>query len=190
MEPIPWNHHFSQSLLLTPTSTSPPSINDPATSIIHAYYTPPSSTGPLFVTHHGGGSSGLSFAPLASEIRKLYPNAGVFSIDARGHGESISPDDGDLSLETLGNDLADALQRAKETLGWEKMPDIVLVGHSLGGAVVADVASRKLLGKSLLAYAVLDVVEGSAMDAVQSMQTYLMSRPSGFVSVAQAIEWQ
>jgi len=65
----------------------------------------------------------------------------------------------------------------------------VLVGHSLGGAVVTDVAKRGELGDKVLGYAVLDVVEGSAIDALQSMQTYLSTRPSGFPSIASAIEW-
>ena len=46
------------------------------------------------------------------------------------------------------------------------------------------------LGDSVLAYAVLDVVEASAMDAMQSMHTYLMTRPTGFTSLSQGIEWQ
>src|SRR5690606_21290646 len=66
---------------------------------------------------------------------------------------------------------------------------IILVGHSLGGAVVTDLAKTGRLGTSLLAYAVLDVVEGSAMDALQSMQTYLSTRPGGFASLQDGIDW-
>lgn len=74
--------------------------------------------------------------------------------------------------------------------GWDKIPDLILVGHSLGGAVVAEVAKSFALGERVLGYAVLDVVEGSAIDALQSMQTYLSTRPLGFSSMAQGIEWQ
>lgn len=42
------------------------------------------------------------------------------------------------------------------------MPDVILVGHSLGGAVVTEVAKRGALGKAVQGYAVLDVVEGCA----------------------------
>lgn len=72
---------------------------------------------------------------------------------------------------------------------WTTLPDIVLVGHSLGGAVVTEVAHERLLGNALLAYCVLDVVEGSAMDALQSMDTYLSTRPKSFPSLASGIEW-
>lgn len=66
----------------------------------------------------------------------------------------------DLSLETLSRDLVYVIQQTQTRLGWESLPDIVLVGHSLGGAVITDVAKNGELGAKLLAYAVLDVVEG------------------------------
>ncbi|EPS40960.1 hypothetical protein H072_5160 [Dactylellina haptotyla CBS 200.50] len=181
LEPIPWTHHFSENLHLTP-STNP-------TSHFNAYYTPNSASGPLFVTHHGAGSSGLSFAVLASEIRKILPEAGILSFDARGHGGTSTANDQDFTLSTLSDDFYEAVQAAKEQLRWDTLPHIVIVGHSLGGAVVTDVAKRGLLGDKLLAYAVLDVVEGSAMDALQSMQSYLMTRPVGFSTLNQGIEW-
>lgn len=127
---------------------------------------------------------------LASEIRKILPAAGVLSFDSRGHGETKTPNDEDLSLPTLSQDFVTVVELAKEKCGWGKMPDLVLVGHSLGGAVVADVAMGGELGGNVLGYVVLDVVEGSAIDALQSMQTYLSTRPSGFTSLAQGIEWQ
>lgn len=140
--------------------------------------------------HHGAGSSGLSFALVASEIRKVLPAAGVLSFDSRGHGETTTSNDQDLSLATLSQDFVNMINLVKEARGWSKIPDLVLVGHSLGGAVVVDAAKGGLLGDSVLGYAVLDVVEGSAMDALQSMQTYLSTRPMSFTSLSQGIEWQ
>lgn len=74
-------------------------------------------------------------------------------------------------------------------MGWKEMPPLILIGHSLGGAVVTDVAKGGKLGNAVLGYAVLDVVEGSAIDALQSMQTYLSTRPVGFPSLESGIEW-
>lgn len=134
--------------------------------------------------HHGAGSSGLSFATCADEIRKILPKAGFLSIDARGHGRTaMAPKsekvdqnrpstafaaqceaggqvEPDLSLETLSQDLVYVIRQTQIKLGWESLPDIVLVGHSLGGAVITDVAKNGELGPKILAYAVLDVVEG------------------------------
>jgi protein phosphatase methylesterase 1 len=66
----------------------------------------------------------------------------------------------DLRLETLSQDLVYVVRQTQMKLGWETLPDIVLVGHSLGGAVITDVAKNGKLGPKVLAYAVLDVVEG------------------------------
>lgn len=186
--PLPWDDFFSQELTFehqTPLET----IRH------HVYLTPPSSNGPLIVTHHGAGSSGLSFAAFTIELLKHLPHAGVLSLDARGHGlTTITPTAStlqtlDLSLKTLAGDLAFVVHALQTHMKWTKLPDIVLIGHSLGGAVVTEVAHERLLGNSLLAYGVLDVVEGSAMDALQSMDTYLSTRPKSFPSLASGIEW-
>jgi pimeloyl-ACP methyl ester carboxylesterase len=76
----------------------------------------------------------------------------------------------DLSLETLSRDLVHVIYQTQTRMGWEKLPDIVLVGHSLGGAVITDVAKKGELGPKLLAYAVLDVVEGTPALAVYVYQ--------------------
>ena len=149
------------------------------------------------MAHHGAGSSALSFAVLTSELRNILPNAGVLSVDARGHGDTLvkSKDPAvnvplDYSLNTLSEDLITTINLTQHKLKWPTLPSLVLVGHSLGGAVVTDVAKRGVLGDKVLAYAVLDVVEGSAIDALQSMQTYLSTRPTSFPSLSAGIEWQ
>lgn len=63
---------------------------------------------------------------------------------------------------------------------------VILVGHSMGGAVAVRGAP---LIKNLVGVIVIDVVEGTAMDALTSMQSFLRSRPSTFSSIPQAIEW-
>lgn len=187
MDQIPWTTYFERELFLEGQKDE--SGTAPITH--HAYLTSPGDKGPLFVMHHGGGSSGLSFAVVGSEIRKRLPSAGILSLDARGHGSTVSATDAplDLSLETLRSDLLSVIQQTQAQMGWKELPPIVLVGHSLGGAVVTDLAKSHALGNSLLGYAVLDVVEGSAMDALQSMTTYLSTRPTGFASIQAGIDW-
>ncbi|KAK7226119.1 hypothetical protein V2G26_014122 [Clonostachys chloroleuca] len=183
LEQIPWTTYFERELYLRRPEN--PGI------VYHAYLSSPVEKGPLFVMHHGAGSSGLSFAVVGSEIRKRLPSAGILAIDCRGHGSTTAPEgpDLDLRLETLSSDLHTVIQLTKSEMRWQELPPIMLVGHSLGGAVVTELAKSGKLGTSLLGYAVLDVVEGSAMDALQSMQTYLSTRPGGFVSLEAGIEW-
>lgn len=95
----------------------------------------------------------------------------------------------DLSLKTLSQDLLNVILLTQRELGWPELPGLVLIGHSLGGAVVTELAMSKKLGDSVLGYAVLDVVEGSALDTLKSMQSYLATRPTSFSSIPSAIEW-
>lgn len=184
--PLSWQDFFSQELTFQ---------NVDQNLQHHAYLIPPASNGPLFVTHHGAGSSGLSFATFAHEILQLIPNAGVLSPDAREHGLTthISPGTDskpDFSLPTLSSDLAFIISALQDRFSWSELPPMILIGHSLGGAVVVDLAHRRHpFSAAILGFAVLDVVEGSAMDALSSMETYLSSRPKFFPSLTSGIEW-
>lgn len=136
-----------------------------------------------------------------AHLKALSPEIGILAPDARGHGETeFRPefgdeelaDDGklDMSLERLADDLEAIIDLLKKESEWEQLPSIVLVGHSLGGAVVTEVAMRGKYGRKMLGVAVLDVVEGSAVDALKSMNAYLSARPQIFPSLEAGIEWQ
>lgn len=190
--PSHWTNYFNQELWLEKD------LADGASARYHVYVTPPTnpSKDPLFVCHHGAGSSGLSFAIFAQEVRSLLPNAGVLSLEARGHGSAILTATGeeakpDYSLETLTTDALNMLQQTQAHYSWTALPSLVLIGHSLGGAIVTNLTTAygKLLAPTLIGYAVLDVVEGSALEALAHMKTYLAQRPSLFDSVDSAIHW-
>lgn len=177
MGPLPWNDYFTRKLHFK-VSRATENVTH------HAYIIPPAAKGPLLVTHHGAGSSALSFALFASEVRKALPNAGVLSLDARGHGETVieqldSQSNNvrlDLSLDTLSQDLLDVIQMTQTQMAWPELPDLVLIGHSLGGAVVTNVAMSGKLGNALLGYAVLDVVEGMVSKDVALPSTIMFDR--------------
>ncbi|KAF2875023.1 protein phosphatase methylesteras-like protein 1 [Massariosphaeria phaeospora] len=185
-----WSDYFSQEFFLERPFQSP-NINH---AKFHVYVTPPSSaTAPLLVLHHGAGSTALSFALFAKEIRKALPDAGVLAVEARDHGSVVwDPQgkvDNNFSIDALSQDLFDMLLLTQARMSWKELPPIVLIGHSLGGAVVTDAANKGFLGKKLLGYGVIDVVEGSAMDALKHMQTYLSNRPNTFPTLEAAVEW-
>lgn len=190
--PYHWTHHFNQELHLTK------SLPNNLTAHYHAYITPPTNPtkDPLFLCHHGAGSSALTFALFASELRSLLPNAGILSLSARGHGsEILTPSNQeappDYSLETLTTDALNILQETQAHFSWPSLPPLILIGHSLGGAVVTNLTTTygKLLAPTLIGYAVLDVVEGSALEALSHMKSYLAQRPSLFDSLPSAIDW-
>lgn len=184
-----WTSYYAQELYLErPASTSRNAAK------FHVYLIPPKSPkAPLLVLHHGAGSSALSFGLFTKEVQKAMPEVGVLAVEAREHGSVVWGADGtadsDLSIQLLSQDLLDMLDLVRSKMAWAELPTVVLVGHSLGGAVVTHVANEGALGNKLMGYAVLDVVEGSAMETIQHMQTYLASRPKSFATLPAAIEW-
>ena len=181
-----WHDYFDEELYLqSPTRAAK----------FHAYLTSPTNLtrGPLFVCHHGAGSTGLSFALFAKELRARLPAAGVLAVEARDHGSgvesSLSEGTADFSLDALTDDLLNMIRLTQQQKQWQELPSLVLIGHSLGGAVITNLAKQGALGNKLAGYAVIDVVEGSAIEALKSMQSLLAGRPSTFPSIEAAIEW-
>ncbi|KAG0764249.1 hypothetical protein G6F57_004707 [Rhizopus arrhizus] len=144
---------------------------------------PNKDNGPLFIMHHGAGSSALSFGLTAKYIHELTGGEyGIVSVDCRGHG-ATKADDLDYSLERLSNDLISIIHATVK-----ENQDVVLVGHSMGGPVVVHAVQKRVI-KNVVGVVVLDVVEGSAMEALVSMTRFLTSRPARFNSYEQAIQW-
>nr|XP_022327988.1 protein phosphatase methylesterase 1-like isoform X1 [Crassostrea virginica] len=141
------------------------------------------STGPVLFFLHGGGFSALSWSLLSSTLSGLV-KCRCAAVDLRGHGDSCTSDDKDLSAERLSSDVGNII---KEMYG-DEAPPIILVGHSMGGAIAVHTAIRHLV-PSLIGLVVIDVVEGTAMDALSSMQSFLNGRPNIFKSLEQGIEW-
>nr|CAG4637085.1 EOG090X07NZ [Ceriodaphnia reticulata]SVE72988.1 EOG090X07NZ [Ceriodaphnia reticulata] len=141
------------------------------------------SSGPLLFLLHGGGFSALSWALFAECIEGLV-SCQVLAMDMRGHGDSKTNNDENLSSETQADDVVAVV---KHIFGTDP-PPIVLVGHSMGGAIAVHAAATEQL-PMIAGLIVIDVVEGTAMEALASMQSFLRSRPKHFLTLEQAIEW-
>ncbi|XP_021352116.1 protein phosphatase methylesterase 1-like [Mizuhopecten yessoensis] len=141
------------------------------------------TTGPVLLFLHGGGFSALSWSLVSSTLCQLV-TCRCAALDLRGHGDTASTDDSDLCAETLSSDVGDVVK----SLYGDEPPPIILIGHSMGGAIAVHTAERKLI-PSLIGLVVIDVVEGTAMESLNSMQSFLRGRPSMFKSLEHAIEW-
>ncbi|XP_048091969.1 protein phosphatase methylesterase 1-like [Alosa alosa] len=139
--------------------------------------------GPLLVLLHGGGHSALSWAVFTAAMTSRV-TCRVLAMDLRGHGVTQVRHSEDLSTLTMSRDVANVV---RATYG-EIPPPIILVGHSMGGAIAVHAASGSLL-PSVVGLVVIDVVEGSAMDVLHSMQNFLRGRPKSFKTIDHAIEW-
>ncbi|GIY81906.1 hypothetical protein CDAR_43352 [Caerostris darwini] len=142
------------------------------------------SSGPLLLLLHGGGYSGLSWSLLSTTIGQLI-ECQVAALDFRGHGETHCVDEDDLSAERLSSDVGEVFNTL---YGDEDQPSVILIGHSMGGAIAVHAVYRDLI-PTVIGLVVIDVVEGTALDALQSMQSFLRSRPPSFNSLSTAIEW-
>uniref|UniRef100_A0A8B9JU20 Protein phosphatase methylesterase 1 n=1 Tax=Astyanax mexicanus TaxID=7994 RepID=A0A8B9JU20_ASTMX len=118
------------------------------------------SHGPVLLLLHGGGHSALSWAVFTGVICSRI-NCRVVAMDLRAHGKWC-------------------LMFLKFNVSTE------LSCRDIGKVVEALYANHV---PSLLGLCVIDVVEGTAMDALNSMQNFLRSRPKTFKSVESAIEW-
>lgn len=172
--PLPWSQYFE-------TMEDVEVENDNSKDTFRVYSS--GSLGPVLMLLHGGGHSALSWAVFTSVICSRI-NCRVVAMDLRGHGDSNVKNPDDLSAETMAKDVGKVL----EALYGENPPPIMIIGHSMGGAIAVHTAAANHV-PSLLGLCVIDVVEGTAMDALNSMQNFLRSRPKTFKSVENAIEW-
>ncbi|XP_022901193.1 protein phosphatase methylesterase 1 [Onthophagus taurus] len=139
------------------------------------------NSGPVVAMLHGGGYSALTWALFTEEITRKV-ECQVLAIDLRGHGLTNTEDDMNLSLEILASDVDEIIK----TIFTENIPPVVLIGHSMGGAIAVESA---YLIQTAVALCVIDVVEGSAMESLSAMQSILRGRPNSFKTIDQAIQW-
>ena len=100
----------------------------------------------------------------------------LLAIDLRGHGETeVDGEEADLSGATLVEDVKAVVEKVQndeqDKWGSCQQSGVVLVGHSMGGALAARIAEARVDG--LAGLVVIDVVEGTALDALAGMQTVL-----------------
>ena len=146
--------------------------------------------GPNIICLHGAGHSGLSFAPLAL-INKDYR---IISFDFRGHGFNTQSPYNDFSEKTLINDTMQVLNHIHEKYPEE---NLILLGHSMGGSIATKTCCEilkeeekyKELYKKMQGLIVIDVVEGTAMEALPFMENIVHNRPDKFNSIQKGIEY-
>lgn len=143
---------------------------------------------PTLVALHGGGYSGLTWAEFTKNIEKDY-HCRVLAIDLRGHGDTKTSEDDRMDIDTLVDDVIQVVHSSHQLCGFLETPMLVIIGHSMGGAVAIKCSSRLDSLPSLVGFVVIDVVEGTAKDALPLMMSVIKTRPNKFPSLMNAIEW-
>lgn len=168
--------------------------SDPISGIhFQTYFKPPSSSSsPIFICHHGAGSSSMTFCKLAQMLAKEYGEEGeypgLFAYDSRGHGDSSMTNPVDYSLTSLSSDckfIIDEFYRRHAPLS-----SIYLLGHSLGGSVLTNyLMSTSGTSYKFKGLIVLDIVEETAIKALSAMPQFIRKRPTVFNDYQEAIDW-
>lgn len=157
-DPAPWNEYFD--------------TRDKINGQIPVYHA--GSKGHVFLCLHGAGHSAMTFAALARILKQDPYNSTVVSFDFRGHGDHYC--EGETEL-TQANLIAETITALKYTV--EKYPtqSIIVVGHSMGGSIATKTVDLILKEHKEEEWAthvkgvfIIDVVEGSAMDALPFME--------------------
>jgi len=102
-----------------------------ANGITIHYYRTGNGTKPAMVMSHGYTDNGLNWTDLAHE---LSPNYDVIMYDLRGHGLSDAPQTG-YGIKDYTGDIVGLIKELK-------LEHPILIGHSLGGCIVASVAAN------------------------------------------------
>ncbi|XP_002732240.1 protein phosphatase methylesterase 1-like, partial [Saccoglossus kowalevskii] len=80
--------------------------------------------GPAVIFLHGGGHSSLSWAVLSASLSKII-KCRILAIDSRGHGNTQTTNDDDLSANVLSRDIGNVV----DAFYGDEVPHIILVGH-------------------------------------------------------------
>ncbi|KAL4400549.1 Protein phosphatase methylesterase 1 [Malassezia pachydermatis] len=194
--PLKSDDCFAMALELDIPCTPTSDVEHTKTATVRAYYTPPkgglSHDKTVFVCHHGAGFGALSYALMARHITELTQGSvGILAYDCRGHGRSKFPSDivRDMSREALSRDLVTVLL----TMFPEEAtrPAFILVGHSMGGAIVVDAAHalESHLDVHVNGVVMIDIVEGTSLRLLPDMGVLVRQRPEGFSTLESAIQW-
>lgn len=152
---------------------------------LKSYYKPAkSTTAPVFCCHHGAGLSGMTFCRFAQVLETCDPDAGVFVMDARGHGLSTNTTPPNYELAALVADFAAVLDRFVVDVP----NSLYLVGHSLGGSVLTAYV-KKHHQHNVRGLVMIDAVEETALKSLEAMPVFIRNRPPRFDSVHRAIDW-
>jgi pimeloyl-ACP methyl ester carboxylesterase len=148
--------------------------------------------GTLLILVHGAGQCAMVWSRFAAAVKR---RGGLVCVayDARSHGASKHEEETLLSKERLSADCVAIAQ----CMMHRHQCNVVLVGHSMGGATVVH-AARSMLGSKpaiggtigmVRGVIVMDVVEGTALASLSHILAAVNSRPSEFRSPNQAVRW-
>lgn len=126
---------------------------------------------------HGGGQTRHSWDRAARSLAA--DGWQVFTVDARGHGESGWAPDGDYNIDAFVADVGMIVEQLRRMADTQAPP--VVVGASLGGiAGLVAHGERRTAARALV---LVDIVPRIEISGAERVGAFMCSAPSGFASL-------
>jgi len=175
--PLLWKSYFDEA------RDVPLRVGTQQEATFHILIAGPEDAESTFFMLHGAGHSAMTFALLA-KFMVTHGSARVVTFDMRAHGYTTAKDESDLSWENLVDDalaVADAV--------FTPSTHVIVLGHSMGGSIAVRTALKASGHFKLAGIVVVDIVEGSAMAALPSMNRIIDATPPCFPDLPAAIAY-
>lgn len=131
---------------------------------------------------HGGGQTRHSWDRSAASLARQ--GWQVFTVDARGHGQSDWAADGDYSIDAFVDDLRRVVDQVKTVCQTDSPP--VLIGASLGG-ITALLAEGTMAGTAR-ALVLVDIAPRVESAGVAKIGSFMRSASAGFGSLEEVAD--
>ncbi|CAG9333133.1 unnamed protein product [Blepharisma stoltei] len=142
------------------------------------------ASGLVIVALHGAGGSSMTFAIIAKLLRENYH---FFSFDFGCHGINRKTDEEKLDVDSLVNEALSVLNYIRQ-----QNPDskIIIIGHSMGGAIASKAALLyQAQGYKVSGIILIDMVEGRAFEAFSNNEARINRMPKSFDLIKDAVLW-
>jgi len=175
--PLLWKSYFDEA------RDVPLRVGTPQEAVFHILIAGPENAESTFFMLHGAGHSAMTFALLA-RFMVDHGNVRVVTFDMRAHGYTTAKDESDLSTENL---VEDALAVADSV--FTPSSHVIVLGHSMGGSIAVRTALKASGHFKLSGIVVVDIVEGTALAALPSMNRIIDSTPPCFADIPAAVAY-
>ncbi len=141
----------------------------------------------VLLLHHGAGYTSQTWLALIAQLKLVLPNVCFVAWDMRGHGTSADAQKVEMSLNSLVDDVTEVIRAiVAET---PKQLEFFLCGHSLGAAVLSAFAAKNAGKFRIHGLVMIDIIEDTAVSALERMPSILADIPKNFVNFDAALKW-
>jgi pimeloyl-ACP methyl ester carboxylesterase len=131
---------------------------------------------------HGGGQTRHSWDRAARSLAA--DGWEVFTVDARGHGESAWAPDGDYMIDAFVHDLLLIIDQLHRSFAATTPP--VVVGASLGG--ITGLLGQGEHGNVARALVLVDITPRMEVNGVERIGSFMRSAPKGFATLEEVAD--